>query len=226
LRTYYIAGGFAAIVIVRQAFQGGPKLGNAVIATRKPASFLLCLFLLALHSAPASASDRLTIILDWSANANHPVLFAAKYCGAFLHAGWDVERLAPADPESPPRPVAAGQADLAVTYRTQLTSMDDHGLPLVRIGTLVDTTPSAILALGDSGVHSLADLMGRRIGVFAGGVQEALLDTMLRQAHPGLADVSRVKVNFQKLPPLMSRRLDAVMGLSVIARTSRRGGWA
>ncbi len=182
--------------------------------------------MLALHSAPASASDRLTIILDWFANANHPVLFAAKYCGAFLHAGWDVARLAPADPESLPRPVAAGQADLAVTYRTQLTTMDDHGLPLVRIGTLVDTTPSAILALGDSGIHSLADLMGRRIGVFAGGVQEALLDTMLRQAHPGLADVSRVKVNFQKLPPLMSRRLDAVMGLSVITRTSRRGGWA
>ncbi len=165
-----------------------------------------------LFSAPAQAADKFTIILDWFVDTNHAALFAAQYCGAYKDAGLDVSIVAPADPDSPPRLVAAGQADLAVSYQTQLNMIDDHGLGLLRVATLVNRPLNTVMALGDSGIQSMADLKGRKIGVSVGGVEEALLGAMLQANHLSLADVTVVKVNFQMLPALMSHQLDAAIG--------------
>jgi putative hydroxymethylpyrimidine transport system substrate-binding protein len=167
---------------------------------------------LTMPSVPALAADKFTVILDWFVDTNHAALFAAQYCGAYKEAGLDVSIIPPADPDSPPRLVAAGQADVAVSYQTQLNMLDDHGLDLVRVATLVDRPLNTIMALSDSGIHSIADLKGRKIGVSVGGVEEALLSTMLRSNHLSLSDVTVVKVNFQMLPALMSHQLDAAIG--------------
>jgi putative hydroxymethylpyrimidine transport system substrate-binding protein len=168
--------------------------------------------LLCLLASHAHAAAKLTIILDWFVNADHAALFAAKYCGAYAKAGLDVTFVPPADPASPPRLLAAGQADLAVGYQTQLTLLDDNGLGLVRIGTLINSPLNTLMALGTSGIHSLADLKGKKIGVSVGGVEEALLGAMLATAGLKLTDVQIIQVNFQLLPALMSHQLDAVMG--------------
>ncbi len=167
---------------------------------------------LAAWSVPARAADKFTVILDWFVDTNHAALFAAQYCGSYKEEGLDVSIIPPADPDSPPRLVAAGQADLAVSYQTQLNMLDDHGLDLVRVATLVDRPLNTIMALNDSGIHTIADLKGRKIGVSVGGVEEALLATMLRAGHLRLSDVTVVKVNFQMLPALMSHQLDAAIG--------------
>jgi putative hydroxymethylpyrimidine transport system substrate-binding protein len=165
-----------------------------------------------LASGSANAADKITLILDWFVNADHAALFAAQYCGAYQEAGLEVRFVAPADPDSPPRLVGAGQADLAVAYQTQLNVLDDHGLGLVRVGTLIDNPLNTVMALGDSGIRSIADLKGKRIGATVGGVEDALLSAMLASAGLRLSDVTLVRVNFQMLAALMSRRLDAVIG--------------
>ncbi len=171
-----------------------------------------CVAGLIVWSATAQAADKFTVILDWFVDTNHAALFAAQYCGAYKAEGLDVSIIPPADPDSPPRLVAAGQADLAVSYQTQLNMMDDHGLALVRVATLVDRPLNTIMALNDSGIHKISDLKGRKIGVSVGGVEEALLGAMLRSNHVSLSDVTIVKVNFQMLPALMSHQLDAAIG--------------
>ncbi len=160
----------------------------------------------------ARAADKFTVLLDWFVNADHAALFAAQYCGTYKQAGLDVTFIPPADPDAPPRLLAAGQADLAVGYQTQLNILDDHGLGLVRIGTLIDTPLNTVMALGDSGIHTLADLKGKKIGASVGGVEDALLGAMLATAKLSLNDITIVQVNFQMLPALMSHQLDAVIG--------------
>ncbi len=182
---------------------------------KKEAKTFWILVLTAGLAAPCSAAraaDKFTVILDWFVDTNHAALFAAQYCGAYKAENLDVSIVAPADPDSPPRLVAAGQADLAVSYQTQLNMLDDHGLGLVRVATLVDRPLNTIMALSDSGIHTIADLKGRKIGVSVGGVEEALLSTMLHAGHLSLSDVTVVKVNFQMLPALMSHQLDAAIG--------------
>ena len=66
---------------------------------------------LLLTAAPASAADKLTVILDWFVNPDHGPLFVALERGEFAKRGLEVELIAPADPNDPPKLVAAGRAD-------------------------------------------------------------------------------------------------------------------
>ena len=94
-----------------------------------------------------SAADKLTVLLDWFVNPDHAPLVIAKEGGYFARHGLDVELIAPADPSAPPRLVAAGQADIAVTYQPDLMLQIKEGLPLVRFGTLIETPLNCLIVL-------------------------------------------------------------------------------
>ncbi|HVE21164.1 MAG TPA: ABC transporter substrate-binding protein [Acidocella sp.] len=160
----------------------------------------------------AAPKEKFTVILDWFVNPDHAPLFAARYSGAFDRAGLDVVLVPPTDPDLPPRLLAAGKADAALSYQTQLYLLVDQGLPLRRTGTLIDKPLNTLTALGRSGITKLADLKGRKIGYSVAGVEEALIGTMLRHAGLGLSDVTLVNVNFELVTALMSNEVDAVIG--------------
>jgi putative hydroxymethylpyrimidine transport system substrate-binding protein len=167
---------------------------------------------LVLLAVPARAADRLTVILDWFVNPDHGPLVIARERGFFAAEGLEVELVAPADPNDPPKLVAAGQADLAVSYQPQLHLQVQEGLPLVRIGTLVATPLNALVVLADGPVQAIADLKGRKIGFSVGGFEEALLGGMLEGHGLTLADVALVNVNFSLSPSLITGQVDAVIG--------------
>ena len=158
------------------------------------------------------ANDKMTVLLDWFVNPDHGPLIIAQEKGYFADAGLEVEIVAPADPSAPPKLVAAGQADIAISYQPQLHLQIAEGLPLVRIGTLVATPLNCLLVLEQGPVKSLADLKGRKIGYSVAGVEEALLTGMLAPHNVKLSDIELINVNFSLSPALMSGQVDAVIG--------------
>jgi len=163
-------------------------------------------------SLPASAEDQLTLLLDWFVNPNHAPIVIAQENGYFAAQNLSVRMVPPADPSAPPRLVAAGQADLAVSYQPQLHLQVDQGLPLVRVGTLISTPLNCLLTLLDGAIQSPGDLRGKRIGFSVSGVEEAVLDTVLNEHGLGIGDVELINVNFALSPALMSGQVDAVVG--------------
>ena len=170
---------------------------------------VLALLLLPL---PAQAAEKLTVLLDWFVNPDHAPLIVAKERGMFKAAGLEVELVPPADPSAPPRLVAAGQADLAISYQPQLHVQVDQGLPLTRIGTLAETPLNALVALEKSGINSLADLKGKTVGFSVGGFEDAVLGAMLKTVDLSLEDVTLVNINFALSPSLITGKVDAVIG--------------
>ncbi len=76
-------------------------------------------------------------------NPDHGPIIVADKLGYFKDAGLDVDIVAPADASVPPKMVAAGQADLAISYQQQV-HLDVHAdIPLIRVGTLVDSRSTA-----------------------------------------------------------------------------------
>ena len=126
-------------------------------------AFLTLLSLSFLISTQAMANDKMTVLLDWFVNPDHGPLIIAQEKGYFADAGLEVEIVAPADPSAPPKLVAAGQADIAISYQPQLHLQIAEGLPLVRVGTLVATPLNCLLVLEEGPVKSLADLKGEGI---------------------------------------------------------------
>jgi putative hydroxymethylpyrimidine transport system substrate-binding protein len=173
---------------------------------------LIALAAAALLATPAAAQDRMTVILDWFVNPDHGPIVIAEEKGFFADQGLEVEVIAPADPADPPKMVAAGQADLGVSYQPQLHLQIHEGLPLVRVGTLIATPLNCLLVLEDGPVDGIADLKGRKVGFSVAGVEEALLKAVLEGAGLTLDDVELVNVNWSLSPALMSGQVDAVIG--------------
>lgn len=167
---------------------------------------------LAIGGARAASGQPLKLLLDWYINPNHAPILIAEKTGAFARRGLSVEIIEPADPNDPPKLVAAKQGDIALSYQPQLILQVDQGLPLKRVGVLVDTPLNMLLALGDGPVQSLADLKGRKVGFSVGGFEDALLATMLGTVGLTAKDVELVNVNFALSQALMSGAADAVIG--------------
>jgi putative hydroxymethylpyrimidine transport system substrate-binding protein len=165
-----------------------------------------------LAASPAMAAEKLTLLLDWFVNPDHAPILVADKRGYFADQGLEVEIIAPADPNDPPKLVAAGQADIAISYQPQLHIQKDQGLPLTRIGTLVATPLNALVVLDDGPIRSIADLKGAKVGFSVGGFEDALLGAMLASHGLSLDDIELVNVNFALSPALLSGQVDAVIG--------------
>ncbi len=174
------------------------------------AVFLICFFVTGVTTC--LAAEKISLLLDWFVNPDHAPIIIAEEMGYFTDQGLDVEIKTPANPNDPPKLVAAGKADLAVSYQQQLHVQVDQGLPIVRIATLVATPLNSLVVLADGDIHSIADLRGKTIGYSVGGFETVLLKVMLQQAGLKLSDVQLVNVNFSLTPSLLSKKVDAVIG--------------
>ena len=165
-----------------------------------------------LAASPAVAADEMTVLLDWFVNPDHGPIIVAQEKGYFADQGLDVEIIAPADPSDPPKLVAAGQAELAISYQPQLHLQVAEGLPLKRVGTLVATPLNCLLVLEDGPIKEISDLKGAKIGYSVAGVEEALLSAILGKHGLSVDDVELVNVSWSLSPSLMSGQVDAVLG--------------
>ena len=129
---------------------------------------LIGIVLTTLLTTQTSAAEKLTLVLDWYINPDHAPIMVAGQIGAFKAQGLEVNIVPPSDPALPPQLVAAGQADLAVTYQPQLHFFADRGLPLVRVGTLIDSPLNTLITL-DKNVKTPADLKGKTVGYSVSG---------------------------------------------------------
>lgn len=173
---------------------------------------LAALALVATTALPAAAQDRLSVMLDWFVNPDHAPIILAQELGYFADAGLDVETVTPSDPNDPPRMVAAGRVDLAVSYQPQLHLSRHIDLPLRRVGTLISTPLTCLVVLADGPVQDMTDLKGGKVGFAVAGVQEVMLDAML--AHNGMEpdDVEQINIGWSISPALMSGQVDGVIG--------------
>lgn len=167
--------------------------------------------LTALISGQAMANEKLTLVLDWYINPDHAPIMVAEQIGAFKAQGLDVKIVPPSDPALPPRLVAAGQADLAITYQPQVHFFADEGLPLVRVGTLINSPLNTIIAL-DKRIKTPADLKGKKVGYSVSGIEQATLATMAQHDHIDPQSIKLINVNFQLTSALLAGEVDAVIG--------------
>lgn len=163
-------------------------------------------------ATPAVAQDQMTLLLDWFVNPDHGPIIVAEELGYFADQNLDVEIIPPADPSAPPKLVAAGQGEVAVSYQPSQHLHVAEGLPLIRVGTLVATPLNCLLVLKDGPIKEISQLKGSKIGFSVAGVDEAVLTAMMGRHGVAFSDVEMVNVNFSLSPSLMTGQVDAVIG--------------
>lgn len=187
------------------------NLGKRKLKTRAQA--IAAAVALSALSHTALAADKLSLMLDWFVNPDHAALVLAEQRGLFAEQGLQIEIQEPADPSMPPKLVAAGRTDLAVSYQPQLIQDVVQELPLVRVSTLIATPLNTLMVLVDSGINSLADMKGKTIGTaISGGVGEATMAVMLANSGVSIDDVKIINVGWALSSSLAAGKVDAIYG--------------
>lgn len=153
----------------------------------------------------------LTLILDWLVNPDHAAIFVAKEQGFFTQEGLQINIIAPSNPDDGPKLVAAGHADLAISYEPQLLVQSSQGLPLIRIASLINQPLNCLIAKKDGPIHQLADLKGKRIAYTSHVEGTLMLNALLEKAHLKLSDIQTINVQYNLTQALLSNRVDAVI---------------
>ncbi|MEJ6080020.1 ABC transporter substrate-binding protein [Vibrio sp. 1-Bac 57] len=167
----------------------------------------------ALLSFSAQAEDKkVTLMLDWFVNPNHGPIVIAQQLGYFKQQGLSVDIQEPADPSMPPKLVAAGNIDLAITYQPNLIIDVSEKLPLVRSATLIATPLNTLMVLDDGKINSLSDLKGKKVGIAISGSEEAIIGKMLESVQLNYQDVAIINVGWALSASLASGKVDAIWG--------------
>jgi putative hydroxymethylpyrimidine transport system substrate-binding protein len=154
-----------------------------------------------------------TVMLDYLPNADHAGIYAAKAAGLYAKAGLDVKIQAPPDPSAPLKLLRAGRADVAISYEPELLLARDAGATeLVGVAALVQAPLTSLMALPGAGIHSAADLAGKRVGTAGIAYQHAYLQTILKKAGVDPKSVKETSVGFNLVPAMLSKKVDATLG--------------
>ena len=154
----------------------------------------------------------LDLVLDWFPNPDHVAIYEASAKGFFSQVGLDVKTHVPSDPAAPIKEVAAGRAQLAISYEPEVLLARQQGLPVVSIGALVQRPLTSMIATRKSGVRSVRDLRGKRVGTAGIPYQSAYLKTILTKAHVPPSSVKETNVGSSLLPAMLSGKVDATLG--------------
>jgi putative hydroxymethylpyrimidine transport system substrate-binding protein len=160
-----------------------------------------------------ASPERFDLALDWFPNADHAGIYETLDRGYFEDAGLEVEPQVPSDPSAPIKQVAAGRADLAISYEPEVLLAREEGLDVVAVGALVREPLTSLVSVGKQGITDPRELDGKSVATAGIPYQAAYLRAILEQAGLNEDDVEQVDVGLNLLSPLIAGRVDAALGL-------------
>jgi putative hydroxymethylpyrimidine transport system substrate-binding protein len=166
-------------------------------------------------SEPLNATakaNRFDLDLDFYVNADHAGIYTAIDRGFFKSAGLSVEPHVPSDPSAPIKQVAAGRADLAISYEPEVLLARQQGLDVTAVAALVNQPLTSLISLPSAGIATPADLAGKSVATAGIPYQEDYLDAILDQAGVQTDKVSVTDVGLNLLPALLGGKADAILG--------------
>ncbi|MBI5310973.1 MAG: ABC transporter substrate-binding protein [Actinobacteria bacterium] len=155
--------------------------------------------------------NRITLLIDWTPNANHAGIYTGIETGTFERQGIDLEPQVPSDPAAVIKQVEAGRADLGISYQNEVMEARDAGAKIKAVGTIVDRPLNSLMWLKGSGIKKIADLKGKKIGT-SGAYASTFLNVILDKAGLKPGDVKEVNVGYDLLPNLVAENVDAIIG--------------
>ncbi|WP_128660693.1 ABC transporter substrate-binding protein [Paenibacillus sp. 598K] len=154
---------------------------------------------------------KVVLRLKWVHQAQFAGFYAAVEKGYYKDAGLDVE-IRPGGSDFPSvQMVASGSEQFGVTGADQILLGREKGVPVTALATIYRETPFVLFALKESGITSMEDLVGQRIGVKLGGNEELTYRAMADSAGIDTKDIDEMPVKFD-LSPLLTGQVKAWPG--------------
>jgi len=164
-------------------------------------------------SGAHAANTPVTFQLNWMAGGYNAGFASALVQGYYKDAGLDVTIVQGNGSGTTAQLVANGRAQLAYADAVAVMQLIAKGAPMKVVSTVYQSNPSAVMALKKTGIKSIKDLAGKKLGVPSGTSQTTMLPLLLNANNLKAADVTMIEMPVPSLvPALLQGQVDAVLG--------------
>lgn len=153
-----------------------------------------------------------TLVLDFTPNAVHTGIYAARAEDFYADAGVDLEIRQPGESTDAPKLLAAGRADFAILDIHDLGIARERGLDLVGAMPIVQRPLAAVISRRDAGVRRPRELEGHTVGVTGLPSDEAVVDSEVSADGGDPALVDELTIGFNAVSALAAAKVDAATG--------------
>ena len=163
----------------------------------------------ALRAQPAAA-QRINFALNWVAGGDHAPYFFALRQGWYREAGIEVDFEQSRGSAVSAQRVGAGTSQLGLSDMAVVLQARGRGAELVAVMNVYANSPQGMYWLNSSGIRSIRDLAGRRIGNPPGDAARAMWPALARANGIDPNSVTWVNIDANaKLAALHARTIDA-----------------
>lgn len=177
---------------------------------------LRCLALIALATAgslaaaPALAQQKLDFILNWVPGGDHAPYYYAKKMGWYKEAGLDVNLEPGKGSAVAVQKVAAGANPVGLADMPNALTLRGKGADTVGVFNVYANSPQGLYWLKSSGIKSVKDLVGKKIGNPAGDGARTIWPALAKANGIDPASVTWVNIDANsKLAALKAKSIDA-----------------
>ena len=157
--------------------------------------------------------DKVSLQLKWVTQAQFAGYYAAKEKGFYEDEGLDVT-IKPGGPEiTPEQVVLSKQAEFGIDWLPSLLAFRDQGNELVNIAQVFNRSGMLEVTHADSGVESVADMKGKKVGVWCCGNENELYAALTKNNIDLKRDVTIVNQPFD-MNLFLNREIDAAAAMT------------
>jgi NitT/TauT family transport system substrate-binding protein len=161
---------------------------------------------------PASALDTVTLRLHWFLNGFSTAWWLGIERGYFAKEGIDLKINEGKGSVVAAQLVAAKTDQFGTVDASSLIQTAAKGAPITSIMTLQSYSPFGVVTLEESGIKSIGDLQGKRVGLTAADATTQLWPAVV---SANKLDESKIKLTYMdaqaKQVALMEKRVDAIL---------------
>lgn len=128
-------------------------------------ALVICCFV---SSSLANDKKHIRLALQWYPQAQFAGYYMAHEKGIYSSHGLDVEILPGGADTNGSERVRLGRAEFGTAFLSEGLQLRSQGVPLVNIGQFLQQSALMLVARNDSGIKSIADLDGARVGTWGG----------------------------------------------------------
>ena len=155
----------------------------------------------------------LTFQLNWVAGGANAGFAVAAVDGIFEKYGLDVTIVEGNGSGNTAQMVAANQADIAYADAVAVSQLIAQGAAMRVVGTFYQSNPNAVQALTSSGITSVQDLKGKKVGVPQGSSQATMLPLLWEANGLSEDEIDIVNMpNTSMVAALLQGQVDAILG--------------
>lgn len=179
---------------------------------------VILVFGLAFPATVISANTKMTFYLNFSTPyADHIAAYVAQEMGYYTEEGLDVTIQKTSGSNDCVKIIGARRGDLALGISDSLAVLKGivRGIPIKSITALYQSNPTVIISLKKANIHSMKDLIGKKLADAPTSSTYYFIKAGLAKANIGFTQIKFLAVeNRSKDAVLMTEKADAIGGMA------------